>query len=201
MLASRSNCRGRFFRVAVRTAGAVCICMALLAAVAGGRLSTAQAESDAGTSWQGTVSLAGLTVSPLPPINPDGSPLPVDGPAPPLGPMPKKGRSVIWGTAVNDRIVGTSGDDLIYAYSGNDRIEAAGGNDIIFGGSGSDVIWGEAGNDHIFGGPGNDRIAGGPGRDGISCGRGRDSIVRDRRDRFAPSCRGSLRLRDMKKVR
>jgi Ca2+-binding RTX toxin-like protein len=61
------------------------------------------------------------------------------------------GKTVITGTAGNDRIVGTNGPEVIRGGAGDDRIECGAGNDRVDGGAGNDTINCGAGNDVIHG--------------------------------------------------
>lgn len=69
------------------------------------------------------------------------------------------------GLAGNDTIAGASGNDTAWGGSGNDKLDGGVGDDLLRGGAGSDSVYGAAGNDDVRGGEGNDQLFGGAGID------------------------------------
>ena len=97
----------------------------------------------------------------------------------------KTARTVIDGSAADDRLKGTAGADSITGLGGDDRIEGLGDNDHISGNTGADILYGNAGNDRLwgdkhadtlYGGVGDDRLFGGKGGDSLYGGKGADKL-------------------------
>ncbi|MBE9059440.1 CAP domain-containing protein [cf. Phormidesmis sp. LEGE 11477] len=88
---------------------------------------------------------------------PESSP----NPAPSPTPEPTfNSRSVIKGSAGNDKLVGDANNQILVGKRGDDILDGRGGNDKLRGGGGNDQLFGNQGNDVLLGGGGRDLLQG-----------------------------------------